>query len=48
MYANDEGFEMYANADDEGYGYYHFHESENTPEKKAEAIRQSLALVLTK
>lgn len=45
LYANEEGFSLYADADCEGYGYYHFHESENTPEKKAEAIRQTLSVV---
>lgn len=48
MYANDEGFSFYLNEDCDGWANYTFHESENTPEKKAEAIRQSLALVLTK
>lgn len=45
LYANDEGFEMYADADSEGFGYYHFHKSENTPAKKAEAIRQTMSVV---
>ena len=48
MYANDEGFSFYKDEDCEGWAHYSFKESENTPEKKAEAIRQTLAVVLTK
>lgn len=48
LYANDEGFSFYKDADCEGWAHYTFHESENTGEKKAEAIRQTLSVLFTK
>jgi hypothetical protein len=44
LYANEEGFSLYADAECEGFGNYYFHDSENTPEKRAEAIRQTLSV----
>jgi hypothetical protein len=48
LLANDEGFSFYKDEDCEGWAHYSFKESENTSEKKAEAIRQTLAVVFTK
>jgi hypothetical protein len=42
IYANAEGFSFYKDEDCEGWASYYFKESENTPAKKAEAIRQTM------
>lgn len=48
IYANEEGFSFFKDADCDGWANYFFHESENTPERKAEAIAQTMKVVFTK
>jgi hypothetical protein len=42
VYANNEGFSFYCDENCEGWANYEFKESENTPQKKAQAIRESM------
>jgi hypothetical protein len=42
VYANDEGFSFYKDENCDGWANYEYKESENTPQKKAQAIRESM------
>lgn len=42
VYANDEGFSFYKDAECDGWANYYFKDSENTAHKKAQAIRETM------
>jgi hypothetical protein len=42
IYANDEGFSFYKDAEDDGGAHYEFSESENTAQAKAQTISETM------
>lgn len=45
IYANSEGFSFYKDENCDGWAHYEFKEMENTPEKKAQAISETMSVV---
>ena len=45
IYANAEGFSFYKDENCDGWAHYEFKEMENTPEKKAQAISETMSVV---